>query len=106
MKPESREKTIWNGLADYCTRPVAALLFFIYIRDKYEKEPPQMLFRALGLGHWLFSRYDSRAYPERVPGFFRWLAEYVLACFCVAAFTEESFKLLALYLLVWRSVLF
>jgi RsiW-degrading membrane proteinase PrsW (M82 family) len=87
--------------------PVAALLFFIYIRDKYEKEPPQMLFRALGLGALVvFPVMTVERTLSAYLVFFDGLLNTFWHAFVVAAFTEESFKLLALYLLVWRSVHF
>lgn len=84
--------------------PVFIILFYIYFRDKYEKEPLRMLGKALLGGvliilpvifveQWLsaLSPFSGRV------GAAAWHA------FVVAASTEEVFKYVALYLLIWKS---
>lgn len=84
--------------------PVFIILFYIYFRDKYEKEPLGMLLKALFGGiliilpvifveRWLsaLSPFTSKV------GAAAWHA------FVVAGSTEEVFKYLALYLLIWKS---
>ncbi|MBN3036353.1 MAG: PrsW family intramembrane metalloprotease [Bacteroidales bacterium] len=83
--------------------PVLIILFYIYFRDKYEKEPLGLLLRALLTGafitlpiilteQWLHTRgnhhqgYMAAAYQA----------------FIIAALTEETFKFAGLFLLVWR----
>jgi len=77
------------------------------MRDIYHKEPLGMLIRALvagaiitipiiGIELWL-SAYVS---------FFTGLQAAAYNAFVVAAVTEELFKFLALYILVWRSKAF
>jgi len=84
--------------------PVFIILFYIYFRDKYEKEPLGMLIKALLAGiliilpvifveQWL----SALALFSGKVGAAAWHA------FVVAGFTEELFKFLILYLLVWRS---
>jgi len=84
--------------------PVFIILLYIYFRDKYEKEPLRMLVKAL-LGGVLIilpvifvERWLSSISPfsEKV-GAAAWHA------FVVAGSTEEVFKYLALYLLIWKS---
>jgi len=84
--------------------PVFIILFYIYFRDKYEKEPLGMLLKAL-LGGILIilpvifvERWLSALSPftGKVGGA-AWHA------FVVAGSTEEVFKYLALYLLIWKS---
>ena len=84
--------------------PVFIILFYIYFRDKYEKEPLGMLLKAL-LGGILIilpvifvERGLSSLSPfDSTDGGAAWHA------FAVAGFTEEVFKYLALYLLIWKS---
>ena len=84
--------------------PVFIILLYIYFRDKYEKEPLGMLVKALLGGvliilpvifveRWLMalSPFTSKV------GAAAWHA------FVVAGSTEEVFKYLALYLLIWKS---
>jgi RsiW-degrading membrane proteinase PrsW (M82 family) len=84
--------------------PVFIILFYIYFRDKYEKEPLRMLVKALLAGvlvilpvifveQWLsaLSPFSGKV------GAAAWHA------FVVAGTTEEVFKYLALYLLIWKS---
>jgi RsiW-degrading membrane proteinase PrsW (M82 family) len=84
--------------------PVFIILFYIYFRDKYEKEPLRMLAKALVAGilivlpvifveQWLsaMSPFSGKV------GVSAWHA------FVVAGFTEELFKFAALFLLIWKS---
>jgi RsiW-degrading membrane proteinase PrsW (M82 family) len=84
--------------------PVFIILFYIYFRDKYEKEPLRMLVKAMLAGvliilpvifveQWLSA---LSPFSEKV-GAAAWHA------FVVAGSTEELFKFLALYLLIWKS---
>ena len=84
--------------------PVIAIAFYVYIRDKYEKEPVRLLLIALFAG-------IICAIPvlliEILLGFFitndnpSFLAFY--NAFVVAGFTEELFKFLALFILIWKK---
>jgi len=84
--------------------PVFILLSYVYIRDKYEKEPIKILFFALVAG-------ALAVLPVLVVG---QLLEYVkpvmgirgtafYTSFIEAGLVEEGFKFLALYLLIWRN---
>lgn len=84
--------------------PVFIILFYIYFRDKYEKEPLRMLAKALLAGVLIIlpvifvERWLSSASPfSGKVGAAAWHA------FVVAGSTEEVFKYLALYLLIWKS---
>ena len=84
--------------------PVIILLTYIWLRDKYEKEPWQMLLKALVLGALaviptLLAERGLMALIDLFSGYLRvfWNA------FVVAAFTEELFKFLVLYWLIWKS---
>ena len=84
--------------------PVFIIAFYIYFRDKYEKEPLGMLAKALvgGMISVIPVIFVEQALMALMPpmgkvGTAAWHA------FVVAAFTEEIFKYLFLFLLVWRS---
>ncbi len=84
--------------------PVFIILIYIYVRDKYEKEPISLLLKALAVGIIItvpivFAEdYFSTLYSATT--------QYAYAFyngFVVAAFTEEFFKWLALVILIWRN---
>ncbi|NQU52978.1 MAG: PrsW family intramembrane metalloprotease [Bacteroidetes bacterium] len=84
--------------------PVFIIAGYIYFRDKYEKEPIHLLLFALLAGAItvvpiLFVERFLDAFTESFSGLFSaaWNA------FVVAAFSEELFKYIALYLLIWKS---
>jgi RsiW-degrading membrane proteinase PrsW (M82 family) len=84
--------------------PVFVIAVYIYIRDKYEREPVRLLLISLFVGCIItipivfIERYLS------VPGqAFMGLASAAWNAFVVAAFTEELFKFIALYLLIWKN---
>lgn len=88
--------------------PVLLLAGFVYRKDKYQKEPIRMLFKAFFFGilsvipaifleHFLSSRYT--AFASLLPSWFGGIYDG----FVVAGFSEELCKLLLLTLAVWRS---
>src|SRR5680860_1439985 len=84
--------------------PVFIILGYIYFRDKYEKEPIRLLLFALLAGAItvipiLFVEQFLSVFTNLFSGLFSaaWNA------FVVAAFSEELFKFIALYLLIWKS---
>jgi len=93
-----------NSLLLIALAPVAILLAYIWLRDKYEKEPWQLLLKALALG--AFSVIPILFVERFLMGFIDLFNGYLRAfwnAFVVAAFTEELFKFLFLYLLIWKS---
>lgn len=84
--------------------PVFIILFYIYFRDKYEKEPLSMLIKALLLGIVIVIPviFVERILMNLMPQSSK-VAEAAYHAFVVAGSTEELFKFLALYLLVWKS---
>lgn len=84
--------------------PVFIILFYIYFRDKYDKEPLGMLIKALLLGIFIVIPviFVERMLMSLMPQSGK-VAEAAYHAFVVAGFTEELFKFLALYILVWRS---
>lgn len=87
--------------------PVFIIAGYIYYRDKYEKEPLKLLWKALLAGALIVIPV---IFVEQLLSFFLPLFPGVLGAayhgFVVAAFTEETFKFLALFLLFWRTSIF
>lgn len=89
------------GLAELATAPVLAGLFYLYIRDKYEKEPYRMLF--LGVVFGIYTAFVIYG----VGRFWEWLLPHretpFYTAFFSSAFIEESIKLLFLYHLIFHD---
>jgi len=89
--------------------PILIILFYIYFRDRYEKEPIgvliknfiagaiiviPILFVETGLGN-LWEHNIAHKFPP--------IASAGYNAFVVAAFSEELFKFLAFVIIIWRS---
>lgn len=84
--------------------PVFIIAGYIYFRDKYEKEPLKLLLLALFFGALtVIPIVFVERFLSSFSGLFNGLAAAAWNAFAVAAFTEELFKFLALYLLIWKS---
>jgi RsiW-degrading membrane proteinase PrsW (M82 family) len=87
--------------------PVLIILIYVYIRDKYEKEPIWLLVKSLIAGAVitypiiLLEKYLISFVPE-----INTLADAAYTGFIVAAFSEELFKYIALFILIWRNKAF
>jgi len=84
--------------------PVFIILVYIYVRDKYEKEPISLLLKSLGLGALIvipvvFVEWLLRAIMPYLSG----MGTAFYDAFVVAAFTEEVFKFAVLYFLIRKS---
>jgi RsiW-degrading membrane proteinase PrsW (M82 family) len=84
--------------------PVVIIAFYIYFRDKYEKEPLGLLLLSLLSGALivipiLIVGSFLQPLAERLSGY----TKAGFDAFILAAFIEEGFKFLAVYLLVWRN---
>jgi RsiW-degrading membrane proteinase PrsW (M82 family) len=84
--------------------PVFVIAIYIYIRDKYEREPVRLLLVSLLLGCIITIPVVF------VEGLLSGLGKDLVAlaaaawnAFVVAAVTEELFKFIALYLLIWNN---
>jgi RsiW-degrading membrane proteinase PrsW (M82 family) len=92
------------ALVSIAIAPVLIILLYIYLRDKYEKEP--FIIMALALASGCFITLPV-IYAERFismgsmvfPGY--WNVGYT--AFVEAALTEEVFKFLAFMLLIWGN---
>jgi len=85
--------------------PVVIIAVYIYIRDKYEHEPIGILLTTLVAGALIcfpimyFEKLmvDLPIHPNSK------LGDAAYTAFAVASFVEESFKYLALFLLIWNN---
>jgi len=84
--------------------PSAALLYYFYARDKYEKEPGRVLLKAFLIGGGLSYLYF---FVEMNIHVFDTADSSLVAAgytaFVVAGLVEESFKFLFFFLYIWRN---
>lgn len=84
--------------------PIILILIYINYRDKYEKEPMGLLMKALGAGAiitvpiLLIEIGLGEAYKPLTN-----IQAALYNGFVVAAFTEELFKFLAFYVIIWKN---
>lgn len=84
--------------------PVFIILLYIYVRDKYEKEPISLLLKSLGLGALIvIPVVFIESLLSAIMPYFNEMGTAFYDAFVVAAFTEESFKFLVLYFLIRKS---
>ena len=83
--------------------PVFLIGFYVYYRDKYEKEPLGILVKALLAG--VLICFPVILVESYLSVFAKSFGMYRSAydAFVVAAFTEEIFKFTALYILFWKN---
>lgn len=89
--------------------PILIILFYIYFRDKYEKEPIGILLKTfiagtlitipiiyieISLGNFWSNNFEFKTPKILSAGY---------NAFVVAALTEELFKFTAFFILVWRN---
>lgn len=88
-------------MLEAATAPVIVLLFYCYIRDKYEKEPFKMLFWGLICGVYVaFVVYGLGMAMERL---FPHEETPLYTAFLSSALIEEGVKFLFLYFLICRN---
>ncbi len=95
---------MFNDLLFISLAPVFIIAFYIYGRDKYEKEPFSALLKALFTGILIvlpvyFIEKLLGNLSVETEGF-RYAA---YTAFVVAALTEEGFKLLAFFIFIWKN---
>jgi RsiW-degrading membrane proteinase PrsW (M82 family) len=85
--------------------PVFIILFYVYFRDKYEHEPLGLLIRALLAGGLITIPIYFIELGLSSLGSSIWDASSrtIWSAFVVAGATEELFKFLALYILIWAN---
>ncbi len=88
--------------------PVLIIATYIYFRDKYEKEPLGVLILALILGCLIpvpvivVETFLGNIRPDWPTGWANHLNAFYNA-FLVAGFTEEFFKFLVLFIVIWGN---
>jgi protease PrsW len=86
--------------------PILIFAIYFYYRDKYEKEPVSLLLKTLLLG--IFIALPVILLEKYLENFISIAGDdsYLKAgfsAFIVASFSEELFKLLAVYWLIWKN---
>jgi RsiW-degrading membrane proteinase PrsW (M82 family) len=83
--------------------PVFIIAGYIYFRDKYEREPIRLLMLALLFGALtVIPIMFLESFLSSFSQLFSGLGSAAWNAFAVAAFSEELFKYIALYLLIWK----
>lgn len=84
--------------------PVLICLVYMYIRDKYEKEPWRLLATGVVIGAVLtFPIMQGEGFMMRFMPITGQLGEAIYISFAVAALVEEGFKFVVLYFLTWHN---
>ncbi|HPE77261.1 MAG TPA: PrsW family glutamic-type intramembrane protease [Draconibacterium sp.] len=83
--------------------PVFIIAGYIYFRDKYEREPIGLLLLSLFVGALtVIPILFLESFLSGFSNIFSGLTAAAWNAFVVAAFSEELFKFIALYLLIWK----
>ena len=86
------------------TAPVIIILVYVYIRDKYEKEPLGLLLKALlGGGLTIIPIVLVSGWLEGYKVYFTGFQQVGYVAFILAALVEEFFKFAVLFFLIWRN---
>lgn len=84
--------------------PVLIILIYVYLRDKYEKEPIGLLLKSLlGGALTIIPIVLVNGWLERYKVHFSGLQEVAYVAFVLAALVEELFKFAVFYFLIWRN---
>lgn len=93
-----------QNLISIAIAPIILLLIYIYIKDKYEKEPKLLVLKCfiLGVVSSIPIMYFERFFTQFTPNEnFFYYALYI--SFIVASFTEETFKFFIFYCLILKN---
>jgi len=92
------------ALLSIAVAPIVIILFYIYLRDKYEKEPFRSLLLALAAGCIITLPVIFVERLLSVPtGAIHGMAAAAYEAVVVAGLTEELFKFLAFILIFWNN---
>lgn len=89
--------------------PIVIILFYIYFRDKYEKEPIKILSLAFLAGAlttipiYFIEVALSELWETNLAFRTPFLATAAFKAFAVASFTEEAFKFAVFFLVIWKN---
>jgi len=84
--------------------PAIILMMYVYFRDKYEKEPVKLILKGILLGAVII--FPVGVIENYIIVFGRDFGKIAKAAwdgFIVAGATEEAFKYLAVFILIWRN---
>lgn len=84
--------------------PAIIIMMYVYFRDKYEKEPIGLILKGILLGAIIL--FPAGLIENYLNGFGIGLAKIPKAAFegfIVAGATEEAFKYLIVFILIWRN---
>ena len=84
--------------------PAIILMMYVYFRDKYEKEPVRLILKGILFGAIVI--FPVGLIENYIIGFGTGLAKIPKAAFdgfIVAGAIEETFKYLAVFILIWRN---
>jgi protease PrsW len=84
--------------------PAIILMMYVYFRDKYEKEPVKLILKGILLGAVII--FPVGVIENYIIVFGKDFGKIMKAAwdgFIVAGATEEAFKYLAVFILVWRN---
>jgi RsiW-degrading membrane proteinase PrsW (M82 family) len=82
--------------------PVLIILVYVYIRDKYEKEPLGLLLKSLLAGALTtIPIILINSWLKGYTFYFEGLQKVGYIAFVLAGFVEELFKFTALYIIIW-----
>jgi len=84
--------------------PVVIIMFYVYFRDKYEKEPVRLILKGILLGAVII--FPVGIIENYLLGYgkaFETIPKAAWDGFIVAGAIEEAFKYLMVFILVWRN---
>jgi protease PrsW len=95
---------MFNNLMFISLAPILIIAFYIYSRDKYEKEPLSFLLRALLTGVLIVLPVVLIEKLLTIPSeSMAGLSNAAYTAFIVAALTEEGMKFIAFYFFFWKN---
>lgn len=93
-----------TALLQVALAPTVIVSIYIFIRDKYEKEPIRLLFLGLLFGLIIAAPIMGiEMLLSSIMPIMGVVGESLYTAFVIAAGSEEFFKFLVLYFLVWRN---
>lgn len=88
----------------FAIAPTLAILFYIYIKDKYEKEPKTLALKGLFFGIIIsMPIVFTENILERFAPYGNTIYYAFFISFVVASFVEEAYKYIVLYFLIWKN---
>ena len=87
--------------------PVIVISFYVYIRDKYDREPVWILLTTLAAGAFIsipiiLLEESIQRMGAGIVGSGQ-IAQAAFKAFAVAAFSEELLKMMALFIVIWNN---